>query len=180
MMRRLIGILTAALWVTTALLLTAIVVIVSYQVFARFLLGFSPSWTEELALILMVWLAMLGSALGVRLNDHISIEFVASSLRGRPRWLIYRFSEAVTALFGGFMILEGWGLATRTLGQTFAVTKLPAGYMYFSIPVAGVFIVLYVIEGWLDPRYRAAALAVDGKDPVAAGYPPVEGAERAS
>jgi TRAP-type C4-dicarboxylate transport system permease small subunit len=179
-MRRLLDALTAALWVTTALLLTAIVAIVSYQVFARFLLGFSPSWTEELALILMVWLAMLGSALGVRLNDHISIEFVAASLRGLPKWLVFRSSEAVTALFGAFMIWQGWDLATRTLGQTFAVTKLPAGYMYFSIPVAGVFIVLYVIEGWLDPRRRAASLAADGKDPVAAGYPPVEGAERAS
>jgi hypothetical protein len=40
--------------------------IIGWQVFGRFVLGSSPSWAEQAALILMIWYVFFAAAAGVR------------------------------------------------------------------------------------------------------------------
>ena len=53
--------------------LVAMAVIVIWQVFGRFVLDSSPSWTEQAALVLMIWYVMFASAAGVHEGFHIRI-----------------------------------------------------------------------------------------------------------
>ena len=59
--------------------LVAMTVLVAYQVFSRFILNSSPSWTETSAIMIMSWFIFLGAAIGVRENFHMG--FRRTSLR---------------------------------------------------------------------------------------------------
>ena len=48
--------------------------IVAWQVFCRYVLNDSPSWTEPGAIMLMSWFIFLGAAVGVRENYHLGFD----------------------------------------------------------------------------------------------------------
>lgn len=56
------------------IVLLAVVLIVSAQVISRKFLRHSIIWSEEVALLLMVWMAFISMAIGVAKNIHIRIE----------------------------------------------------------------------------------------------------------
>ncbi len=49
-------------------------VFVAWQVFCRYVLNDSPSWTEPGAVMLMSWFIFLGAAVGVRENYHLGFD----------------------------------------------------------------------------------------------------------
>ena len=65
--------------------LLVIVVCVLLQVFGRYVLNDTPTWAEALALVLVLWVTMLGAAVGVRDAGHIGMEsllvWVSAELR---------------------------------------------------------------------------------------------------
>jgi tripartite ATP-independent transporter DctM subunit len=142
---RLIGMVTASL-------LLGIVVVISYQVVARYLPGMRvPRWTEEVSLILMVWLAMLGSGLGIRAGEHLSMDIALRQLGARAQRLVSKLIYLLVAGFGVYLVVYGYELASRTMMQTFAASKLPIGWMYLGIPFGGVLVTLYALRAIFVP-----------------------------
>ena len=64
--------------------LVAVICAVSWQVFGRYVLNNTPTWAESLALLLVLYVTMLGVAVGVRDAGHIGLE---SFLVLAPDWL---------------------------------------------------------------------------------------------
>jgi TRAP-type C4-dicarboxylate transport system permease small subunit len=64
--------------------LVAVICAVSWQVFGRYVLNNTPTWAESLALLLVIYVTMLGVAVGVRDAGHIGLE---SLLVLAPDWL---------------------------------------------------------------------------------------------
>ena len=62
-------------------ILTVITAALIYQIFGRYVVGRAPSWTEEVARILIVWLTMLGAAACLRGGSHEFQSFPAIGLR---------------------------------------------------------------------------------------------------
>ena len=73
--------------------LFVIVVIVVYQVFGRYVLNSSPTWTESFALVLVLYVTLIGAAVGVRDAGHIGMEsllvLVSDKIRNRIELVIH-------------------------------------------------------------------------------------------
>ena len=65
--------------------LLVIVCCVLLQVFGRYVLNDTPTWAEALALVLVLWVTMLGAAVGVRDAGHICGTSSRSSSTFSPR-----------------------------------------------------------------------------------------------
>lgn len=78
--------------ISGALLLIAIVVVITLQIFARTVLGEAFIWPEELAVFLSIYLVFLGAAYNARQNKHIKVSYFANRM---PRPV--RFGVTVTA-----------------------------------------------------------------------------------
>ena len=65
-----------------AYLMVVMVILVTWQVFSRYVLRHTPSWTEEIVLLLMMWFGFLSITIGFRRQLHLKI----SPLR-RPKWV---------------------------------------------------------------------------------------------
>ncbi len=82
-------------------------VMVAWQVFCRYVLNDSPSWTEPGAVMLMSWFIFLGAAVGVRENYHLGFDVLLYVLpKSGKKWL-RMISDLVAFAFGIGMVWYG-------------------------------------------------------------------------
>jgi TRAP-type C4-dicarboxylate transport system permease small subunit len=137
-----------AMYITVACLLGIVGVVVG-SVFWRYVLSDAPPWSEQVALLLVINVALFGAAAVVRDEGHIGMESLASLLPPRPRAIVSQLVGVITALFG---VILCWGCMTMaqsvwqngipTLGISEACRYLPG-------VAAGVLFVLFSIEHML-------------------------------
>ncbi len=82
-----------------ALLVVVEVVILASGVFTRYVLRSPLVWTDELATILFLWLAMLGSVVAYRRGEHIRLSVLLRQSSPRVREILETVSSVVTAIF---------------------------------------------------------------------------------
>lgn len=128
------------------ILFAGLVVLVTWQVFTRFVLDNPSAFSEELAKYCFVWLVLFGSALVFGENGHMRIEFIQDNLPAKPRIIAQLFVEVSIILFSAAVLISG-GLASTKIAwtQMSASLKVPVGYLYAVMPIAGVFIIFYCI-----------------------------------
>lgn len=146
------------------LVLLVIVFIVSAQVISRKFIGTSIRWSEEVALLLMVWLAFVAMAIGVEKHLHIAIEMFVNKMPGAVQKVIAKINDAATLLFGIILVIYGRRLVLSTMSSTLPATQWPAGIAYLMMPVGGVFITYFSFLSLFNlNKYRHIRLE-EGKD----------------
>jgi TRAP-type C4-dicarboxylate transport system permease small subunit len=76
---------------TLVMVAVAVMVVdVLWQVFTRFILNNPSSWTEELAIFLLIWVALLGAAVALNRGAHLGIDYFVGKLRCSSS-LAYRY-----------------------------------------------------------------------------------------
>ena len=123
--------------------LVVMVVLIFVQVFCRYILKFTPRWSEETAVILMIWVAFIGMALGVKRGIHLTITFFVELFPKLLKKIILIADELCVMVFGIVIIIYGIDLVYNTMDSTLAATQLPSSVIYAVLPVAGVLIVIY-------------------------------------
>ena len=136
---------TAALYVAGAGLV-AMTGIVAWQVFCRYVLNWSNSWTEITAVLLMSWFILLGSAVGVRENYHLGFDVLLYVLpAGSKKWL-RTISDVLVMGFACGMIYYGSQLVALGWRARLPALGIPEGLKYLPLVGGGALIVLFCIE----------------------------------
>ena len=126
--------------------LVAVICAVSWQVFGRYVLNNTPTWAESLALLLVIYVTMLGVAVGVRDSGHIGLE---SLLVLAPDWLRLKMEYLIHILVLGFGAAMAWNcgyLALSVWSYRLPTLWISEGWKYVPATVAGVLIVMFSIE----------------------------------
>ena len=136
---------TASLWLA-GIGLVLMTAIVAWQVFCRYVLNDSPSWTEPGAVMLMSWFIFLGAAVGVRENYHLGFDVLLYVLPKGSKAALRTISDIVVAAFGVGMIWYGSQLVVLTWDAILPSLGLPGGFDYLPIVAGGFLIVLFSLE----------------------------------
>ncbi len=134
------------------LFLLAMVLIVTWQVFSRRVLGTTPFWAQESSLVLMVWIGFIGIAIGFRERLHISIEIIVSRFPEVLRRAVEKAIQVLVLAFGAYLLVQGGQFTLATLGSTLPATGLPRSTLYVMMPVAGFMICVYSLLQMLGVR----------------------------
>ena len=108
--------------------LLVIVAVVAWQVFGRYVLNSSPTWAENLALVLILYVTLIGAAVGVRDAGHIGMDSI------------------LVLLFGVAMAYNGWVLGASVASYKLANIDLSEAWRFVPLVVSGAMIVLFCIE----------------------------------
>jgi TRAP-type C4-dicarboxylate transport system permease small subunit len=122
--------------------------VVFAQFFTRYFMSKSPIWTEEVARYLLICVTFLGSAMGVRRNSHIFVEFF---YRFIPR-KAGRFLVTVVDILRILYFLAGTRLAFILIPQM----KIHA---LSSIPLSLSYIYGVVLVGFVLMSFRSLQIA---------------------
>ena len=141
-------------------LLTVLVLVISYVVFARFVLNNSPSWGEEFSLMLMVWICLLSPPEALREGRHLAISLIQDLVPSPAVRIIDLINHALILAFAVFMMVYGTSLAQLTLRNILPGMGVSAAYLYASVPFAGALLALAAVDRILEilsipgDRYR--------------------------
>ena len=126
---------------------TAMVLIITYQVFMRFVFSKTPRWSEEFTIsILMLYAGFLGAAVAYRERMHIGIKIILMKMKPKLRGVFYFAIDIMVGLFAVSMVGWGGSLAWGFRGQILPATGISVGLTYLPIPLSGVVFLLFVIE----------------------------------
>ena len=125
--------------------LVAMIVIVSTTVFTRYLFNFTFRWSDEVALLMMIWFGFLGMALGVKNSVHLSIEFFMSLVPDNYQKIVYKIEDLLVGIFGSFMLKYGWDLYNATKNTVLPATQWTRGLLFIMFPLSGILIIIYSI-----------------------------------
>jgi TRAP-type C4-dicarboxylate transport system permease small subunit len=126
--------------------LIGIVTVVGVQVFGRYVLNDTPIWAESTALVLILYVTMLGAAVGVRDAGHIGLEslliLVPDSLRLKLEIVIH----LLVGTFGLIMAWNGAVLAESVMGYKIPTLGFSEGINHLPLVIAGILIALFSLE----------------------------------
>jgi TRAP-type C4-dicarboxylate transport system permease small subunit len=139
--------------VICAAMMTFMTILGFANVAARYL-GFSMAYTEELLVMLLVWLTMLGTAAGFKRNAHLSMTFFRERIPVAGQKALEILSVVLTVgsvlvvmvVCAVYQIPDEILLNSRTLSL-----DLPTVYYSLAIPVCGVLVIIRVLQAsWRD------------------------------
>ncbi|MDD3367828.1 MAG: TRAP transporter small permease [Lachnospiraceae bacterium] len=131
------------------ILLIVDILITCYSITGRYISFIpDPSWSEEVVLTCMSYMAVLSAALAIRRGAHIRMTALDSYLpKGVVKFLDILADIAVLGL-AFIMITVGWKYAIQ-IGSKGTYVSMPGVsrfWMYFPVPVAGVAMLVFELE----------------------------------
>lgn len=169
-MNRLVKILDNTIAWIMVTLMALLVIVVTWQVFTRYMLGEASSYSEEVARFLLIWIGLLGSAYAYKQNMHLAFDFFTNKARGlRKFWmditihLLVALFSAVVLVLGGFYLVQ----LTWEMNQLSASLQIPLAYVYTALPLSGLIIVFYsswfirniILDGPIEPNKQIDGVA---------------------
>ncbi len=128
------------------LFMAGISVVIIAQVFFRYVLGSSISWSEELARYLMIWMALVGASVAVRQGAHVGVTLLVERLGPRTRPWVLLLGKAVIAVFLFVMLREGVTLGTFFASQKSPALEISMLWAYSGFFVAGIFMLVHLLH----------------------------------
>ena len=131
-----------------AILLAVMTLIIIWQIFARFrIIHIISPWTEEVAMILLVWFGLTGAAIGIPKHLHIGVEFVTTLFPESVQKIMMIFVDILLACFSIFLLVKGaelaWALKDTDTPATLVSRSL---VIYSAAPVAAFLMLVYSLE----------------------------------
>ena len=123
----------------------------AWQVFARYVLNDSPSWTEPVALLLMTTAMMLGAAAGVRSNRHFGFFLLVEHASPRARRVLAFIPRIIALAVGSMLAVWGADMMVDAWDFKMAGAPLPQGLVFAPMCLGGALIALFAIEQLISP-----------------------------
>ena len=161
--RRIQVALARVLSVPVALLVAAEIGVLLAGVIARYVFHSPLIWSDELASILFLWLAMLGSAVAFERGDHMRMTAVVSKLQPQTRAFLDVVATAAALAFLVLILPHAWEYAVEEAVMTTPALEISNSWRVAAMVVGFGAMALFALTRLVQvgqPRQVALALAL--------------------
>jgi len=128
------------------ILLFSLLIVVFLQIFTRFVLLKPLMWTEEVARFCFIWLIFMGASINVRKRAHFALDLFSSKLSPRSRIYLSFLIQILVGIFAFSLLILGWIFFKVGINRISPTIDISMAYIYAAIPLAGIFMLIYIIE----------------------------------
>jgi TRAP-type transport system small permease protein len=132
------------------IMLAVMSVLITWQVFARFVAGNSLTFSEEASRFLMIWLTLLGAAYAVKEGSLIAVDILQNKLTGKPAKVLKVIMSVSTSVFYIILIIYGFKMAQNVSFQTAPTTGLSMFWPMLAVPVGGALMLINTIASLIE------------------------------
>lgn len=124
-------------------ILAVMSVVICYQVFMRYVMQASLSWSEELARYLFIWMAYIAISYGVKKKQHVCVEAFTLIFPEKHRYIFDIIGDVVFGAFACLVLYYSWGVLQGQIkmGQTSPGIQAPM-FIIYAAPFGGFILVL--------------------------------------
>lgn len=140
---RLMALLAGAASLLSGICLVALVAAFGWLVFGRYVLNATPTWVEQVALLLIVVITFFSTASNVRAGANLSVDILPLMLPWRWRRWLLALIDITLAGFGLLMALKGFDLTLFAWTTKVPMINLPEGLRTLPLVVCGTLMVLF-------------------------------------
>src|SRR3546814_15892312 len=130
----------AVAWPLRASVITAaaiMLVCITIQVVMRYVFGQTPSWSEEMAVLMFAWTTLGGLALGIHEGFHVRLTLALDQLPGAGSIWAERGIDLFVAGFGAYLAWSGLRLVAFKRGSASAAIAYPIEILHVMAPLDG-------------------------------------------
>ena len=120
-------------------------VIFSWLVYGRYVLNSTPTWVEQVSLLLVVLIGFIGAAIGIHRKTHLGVSYFRDL---STPWLQITFdiiAHSMLIIFGYVMMIYSYKLAVFKWSTQIPLIHLPEGLRAVPIMLCGGLILLFSI-----------------------------------
>lgn len=129
-----------------AIFIAVMCIIVAATVFTRYFFSYTPRWSSEVSLLLLVWVGFIGIAVGFRDKLHIGVGALVAIMPKKVQTLCDIIAKILVILVAIVFIFYGLRFTALMGGSTMPGTGLPQSVLYGAIPATGILMLIYGIE----------------------------------
>ena len=126
--------------------LVGLLSVVIYGVVLRYVFNNAPPYVEQLALLLVVSVAMFGATAGVRDAGHIGLDSLVKALPEVVQFWCKALVHVLIMVFALALLVGGWLMAVSTHSSTIPTLGISEAVRYVPVLMAGVLITLFSVE----------------------------------
>src|ERR1700728_1623537 len=147
--RSLIGTLDA--WLRTAVevgaaaLVAAEIIILFGGVVARYVFNSPLVWSDELASILFLWLAMLGAVIAFRRDEHMRMKGCVGMLAPPSRAMLDTFATCAALAFLLLIAQPAYNFAVEQVAITTPALEIKDAWRAAALPVGTILMALFAV-----------------------------------
>ena len=118
----------------SAVLFIVIMVLLFLQVVTRYVFKHSFTWTEELSVLLFVWMTYMGVSSAVTYRKNLRIDALLDVVPFRVKKLLLIISDVIFILFNLYLIVPFVELIGSIGGSRTPILGIPKAITYWLIP----------------------------------------------
>ena len=127
-------------------LIVVMVLLVLWQVIARYVLNNPSTFSEALTRYMFVWLVLVTSTYAFGTREHMCISVFKNKLKDKSKAVVNILIEAITLIFAaGILVYGGTNISSLQMVQLDSSLLIPMGVIYSIIPICGIVIIFYCI-----------------------------------
>ena len=133
-------------------LFSVVVLVVSAQVFSRFVVHLSIRWADELSRFAFVWLIYIGGAVTIRDGRNVCFDLILDSFTGRKWKVMFTVVTAISMLFLILMTYFGVLVCKAELTESSPIMKWPMSIVCLAIPIGGILMMFEEVCYYIEHR----------------------------
>jgi TRAP-type C4-dicarboxylate transport system permease small subunit len=134
------------------LAMSAMTIMVSLQVFWRYVLGSSIDSADEVSRLLFVWVMFLAIPHGIKFSIHVGIDLVVAALSARKRVVLFRFVAAAGAVLMAAVFYASFVATADKWQELMPTLPVTAAVYYIAVLVSSAHSFVHlVLHAWMGP-----------------------------
>lgn len=123
--------------------LVVMTVIFAWLVYGRYVLNDTPTWVEQVSLLLIMVITFFGAAVGVNQNRHLSVVIFRSIVPSWVRSIFVVVTDLLMLAFGGMMFWYGIELTKFKWNTLIPLIQISEGLRSLPLTICGLFVFLF-------------------------------------
>jgi C4-dicarboxylate transporter DctQ subunit len=118
------------------------------NVIGRYVIGYTPSGTDEIQIYIMVWMAFVGAAIITWRDVHLRMDVLFQRFPARLRAIVRGFELAVFLTIANFVTLQSFYYVMRMfrLGQVSDLAEIPIWIPHAAVVVGFALMAVIVLR----------------------------------
>jgi TRAP-type C4-dicarboxylate transport system permease small subunit len=131
--------------IATGTALVVLTVIFSWLVFGRYVLNATPTWVEQVSLLLIMLITFVGAAVGIHENTHLGVSYFREIAPESVRRVFTAASHLMLLGFGVLMMWHSYKLALFKWDSQIPLIHVSEGLRAVPITICGALVVLFTV-----------------------------------